>query len=103
MSSIDILGGGANVVGPFKDHLAQTTVAFIPPTVLTFFRFLLLDSFYINYELSQNPRAQYVPSFMNASWNPARDIVHSRIVLHQQLSLMVARREGTENIRSRAS
>src|SRR5882762_2205497 len=44
MSSIDILGEGANVVGPFKDHLAQTNVAFIPPTVLTFFRFLLLDS-----------------------------------------------------------
>src|SRR5882762_9636577 len=39
-------------------------------------------NFYINYELSQNPRAQYVPSFMNAFLEPARDIVHSRIVLH---------------------
>jgi hypothetical protein len=77
MSSIDILGGGANVVGPFKDHLAQTTVAFIPPTVCTNFLSFLTTrfNFYINYELSQNPRAQYVPSFMNAFLEAAHDIV----------------------------
>jgi hypothetical protein len=107
MSSIGILRAGANdgqvVVGPFKDHPHPDERGVYPPNGTDLPSFLTTRfNFYINYELSQNPRAQYVPSFMTAFLEAAYDIVpvpNSRIVLHHSdfhsRNIMVARREGT--------
>ena len=107
MSSIGILREGANdgqvVVGPFKDHPSpdERGVHFSNGTTLLSFLTTRFN-FYINYELSQNPRAQYVPSFMNAFLEAAQYIApvpNSRVVLHHSdfhsRNIMVARREGT--------
>lgn len=107
MSSIGILRGGANdgqvVVGPFKDHPSPDERGVHSSNGTTLLSFLTTRfNFYINYELSQNPRAQYVPSFMNAFLEAAQYIApvpNSRVVLHHSdfhsRNIMVARREGT--------
>jgi hypothetical protein len=107
MSTIGILRGGANdgqvVVGPFKDHPHPDERGVHSSNGTNLLSFLTTRfNFYINYELSQNPRAQYVPSFMNAFLEAANDIVlvpNSRVVLHHSdfhsRNIMVARREGT--------
>jgi hypothetical protein len=107
MSSIGILGAGANdgqvVVGPFKDHPHPDKRGVYPSNGTNLPSFLTTRfNFYINNELSQNPRAQYVPSFMTAFLEAAHDIVpvpNSRVILHHSdfhsRNIMVARREGT--------
>jgi hypothetical protein len=107
MSSIGILRAGVNdgqvVVGPFKDHPHPDEYGVYPSDGTDLPSFLTTRfSFYIDYELSQNPRAQYVPSFMTAFLEAAHDVVpvpNSRNVLYHSdfhsRDIMVARREGT--------
>ena len=91
------------VIGPFKDHpdpdehgIHPSPGADLPSFLATRF------NFYINFELAQNSHAKYIPSFMYAFLEAARDLVpvpNSRIVLHHtdfhSRNIMVARREGT--------
>lgn len=107
MPSIGVLKAcnhdGHVVVGPFKDHPDPDEYG-VHPSVGTDLPSFLANrfNFYINYKLSRDARATYVPSFMHAFLEAARDIVpvpNSRIVLHHtdfhSRNIMVARKEGT--------